>query len=178
MTFEWDEDNPTLRAITTAAVRAVPRQAELRLSCADWAHEKGPTWGLFSYLNKSGAASPGHRFRRSVGNRRRRATPVITSTFENVSDIGVCLGLSLGPPAKPVSGQNREQFRIEGSALLQHALHWHVRASKLREGHFCSDAFVPPRSHSRYLILAASAPTVPSSRPIAAADRRRRWRGV
>ena len=33
---------------------------------------------------------------RSVGNRRRRATPVITSTFENVSDIGVCLGLSLG----------------------------------------------------------------------------------
>ena len=25
----------------------------------------------------------------SVGNRRRRATPLITSTFENVSDIGV-----------------------------------------------------------------------------------------
>src|SRR3954454_6678969 len=36
----------------------------------------------------------------SVENRRRRATPVITSTFENVSDIGTCLGLSLGPPAK------------------------------------------------------------------------------
>src|SRR5580700_10722015 len=36
---------------------------------------------------------------RSVEKRRRRATPVITSTFENVSDIGVCLGLSLGPPA-------------------------------------------------------------------------------
>src|SRR5262249_21064847 len=36
----------------------------------------------------------------SVEKRRRRATPVITSTFENVSDIGVCLGLSLGPPAK------------------------------------------------------------------------------
>src|SRR3954447_12745386 len=35
----------------------------------------------------------------SVEKRRRRATPVITSTFENVSDIGVCLGLSLGPPA-------------------------------------------------------------------------------
>ncbi len=32
--------------------------------------------------------------------RRLRATPVITSTFENVSDIGVCLGSSLGPPAK------------------------------------------------------------------------------
>jgi hypothetical protein len=25
---------------------------------------------------------------------------VITSIFENVSDIGLCLGLSLGPPAK------------------------------------------------------------------------------
>src|SRR5438874_1714029 len=37
---------------------------------------------------------------RSVEKRRRRATPVITSTFENVSDIGVCLGLYLGPPAK------------------------------------------------------------------------------
>src|SRR5437764_4354548 len=37
---------------------------------------------------------------RSVENRRRRATPVMTSTFENVSDIGVCLGLCLGPPAK------------------------------------------------------------------------------
>ena len=37
---------------------------------------------------------------RSVEKRRRRATPVITSTFENVSDIGVCLGLFLGPPAK------------------------------------------------------------------------------
>src|ERR1700738_4253645 len=32
---------------------------------------------------------------RSVEKRRRRAMPVITSTFENVSDIGV----SLGPPA-------------------------------------------------------------------------------
>src|SRR2546423_8660904 len=37
---------------------------------------------------------------RSVEKRRRRATPVITSTFENVSDIGVCPGLCLGPPAK------------------------------------------------------------------------------
>src|SRR5437762_569340 len=37
---------------------------------------------------------------RSVEKRRRRATPVITSTFENVSDIGVCLGLYLGPPAR------------------------------------------------------------------------------
>src|SRR5205085_10985269 len=37
---------------------------------------------------------------RSVQKRRRRATPVMTSIFENVSDIGVCLGLYLGPPAK------------------------------------------------------------------------------
>src|SRR5437660_5574602 len=36
---------------------------------------------------------------RSVEKRRLRATPVITSTLENVSDIGTCLGLSLGPPA-------------------------------------------------------------------------------
>src|SRR6266567_7859499 len=35
---------------------------------------------------------------RSVEKRRLRATPVITSTLENVSDIGTCLGLSLGPP--------------------------------------------------------------------------------
>src|SRR5882762_5527135 len=35
----------------------------------------------------------------SVEKRRLRATPVITSTLENVSDIGTCLGLSLGPPA-------------------------------------------------------------------------------
>src|SRR4051794_28099049 len=34
----------------------------------------------------------------SVEKRRLRATPVITSTFENVSDIGTCLGLFLGPP--------------------------------------------------------------------------------
>src|SRR5881275_2758506 len=37
---------------------------------------------------------------RSVEKRRRRATPVITSTFENVSDIGVRPGQCLGPPAK------------------------------------------------------------------------------
>src|SRR5436305_13723160 len=36
---------------------------------------------------------------RSVEKRRLRATPVITSTLENVSDIGTCLGLSLGPSA-------------------------------------------------------------------------------
>jgi hypothetical protein len=56
---------------------------------------------------------------RSVGNRRRRATPVITSTFENVSDIGVRPDLSLSPPAKTVSGQNRGQFtNLLGSARM------------------------------------------------------------
>src|SRR6478752_3706256 len=35
----------------------------------------------------------------SIVKRRRRAIPVITSTFEKVSDIGVSLGLCLGPPA-------------------------------------------------------------------------------
>src|SRR5205814_1839689 len=49
---------------------------------------------------------------RSVEKRRRRATPVITSTFENVSDIGVCLGLYLGPPAKA------------GVRSKRGALHW------------------------------------------------------
>src|SRR5262249_20559810 len=29
------------------------------------------------------------------------ATPVITSAFDNMSDIGVCLGLSLGPSGYP-----------------------------------------------------------------------------
>ena len=37
----------------------------------------------------------------SVKNRRRRATPVITSTFENVLEISVCPGLSLGTSASP-----------------------------------------------------------------------------
>src|SRR6185437_2212099 len=48
---------------------------------------------------------------KSMENRRRRATPVITSTFENVSDIGVCLGLSLGPPAK--AGVRSKQGAIQ-----------------------------------------------------------------
>src|SRR5438477_12544057 len=62
---------------------------------------------------------------RSVEKRRRRATPVITSTFENVSDIGVCLGLYLGPPAKAgvrskqgaVQDGIRRAFRAAGAVL-------------------------------------------------------------
>lgn len=46
----------------------------------------------------------------SVVKRRRRATPVITSTFEKVEDIGVCLGLRL----KPVSGRNGEHLNPLG----------------------------------------------------------------
>src|SRR4051794_40325269 len=72
---------------------------------------------------------------RSVEKRRRRATPVMTSTFENVSDIGVCLGLYLGPPAK--AGVRSKQgavhsldfldgvdsvVRIEKAAAVQHWL--------------------------------------------------------
>src|SRR5437660_10940222 len=52
---------------------------------------------------------------RSVEKRRRRATPVITSTFENVSDIGVCLGLYLGPPAK--AGVRSKRGALQCGAL-------------------------------------------------------------
>src|SRR6266576_563949 len=58
---------------------------------------------------------------RSVEKRRRRATPVMTSTFENVSDIGVRLGLyprqlerlleDLVLHGLAVSGRNGVQFR-------------------------------------------------------------------
>jgi hypothetical protein len=58
---------------------------------------------------------------RSVEKRRRRATPVITSTFENVSDIGVCLGLSLGPPA------------IAGVRSKRGAVHPHMKPTHLYE---------------------------------------------
>src|ERR1700733_6635740 len=60
---------------------------------------------------------------RSMENRRRWATPVITSTFENASDIGVCLGLSLGPPAiagvrsKRGAVQDRRRGAVQNWAL-------------------------------------------------------------
>src|SRR5436305_5288435 len=53
---------------------------------------------------------------RSVEKRRRRATPVMTSTFENVSDIGVCLGLYLGPPAKAGVRSKRGAVHLDSSA--------------------------------------------------------------
>src|SRR5439155_15737411 len=49
---------------------------------------------------------------RSVEKRRLRATPVITSTLENVSDIGTCLGLSLGPPASAGVRSKRGALQI------------------------------------------------------------------
>src|SRR5580700_3513869 len=57
---------------------------------------------------------------RSVEKRRRRATPVITSTFENVSDIGVCLGLSLGPPAIAGVRSKRGAVQELPSSALEH----------------------------------------------------------
>src|ERR1700761_9791281 len=51
----------------------------------------------------------------SVVNRRRRATPVMTSTFENVSDIGVCLGLCLAPPAN--AGVRSKRGAVHGSCF-------------------------------------------------------------
>src|SRR5213075_702216 len=58
---------------------------------------------------------------RSVEKRRRRATPVMTSTFENVSDIGVCLGLYLGPPAK--AGVRSKQGAVhQHPAILEHEI--------------------------------------------------------
>src|SRR5271168_3035654 len=53
---------------------------------------------------------------RSVEKRRRRATPVITSTFENVSDIGVYLGLCLGPPAS--AGVRSKQGAVHTLTVL------------------------------------------------------------
>ncbi|MGY4230224.1 hypothetical protein ACVMIH_007585 [Bradyrhizobium sp. USDA 4503] len=58
----------------------------------------------------------------SVVNRRRRATPVMTSTFENVSDIGVCLGLGLAPPANAGVRSKRGQFTVR-VFIGSHSLH-------------------------------------------------------
>src|ERR1700731_332404 len=52
----------------------------------------------------------------SVVNRLRRATPVMTSTFENVSDIGLCLGLCLAPPAN--AGVRSKRGAVQGSKLM------------------------------------------------------------
>jgi hypothetical protein len=48
-----------------------------------------------------------------------RATPVITSTFENVSDIGACLGLSLGPPA--IAGVRVKRVQFSEDLAIEHS---------------------------------------------------------
>lgn len=55
----------------------------------------------------------------SVVKRRRRATPVMISTLENVSDIGIAPGLSLGPPAKAGVRSNGEHFTPRCAALCR-----------------------------------------------------------
>src|SRR5947208_14804808 len=56
---------------------------------------------------------------RSVEKRRLRATPLITSTLENVSDIGTCLGLSLGPPAS--AGVRSKRGALHAPARVLHS---------------------------------------------------------
>src|SRR5271168_4161120 len=68
---------------------------------------------------------------RSVEKRRRRATPVITSTFENVSDIGVCLGLSLGPPA--IAGVRSKRGAVQESTAKLRRTSNHIMISN-RDG--------------------------------------------
>src|SRR5690242_13341944 len=53
----------------------------------------------------------------SVVNRRRRATPVMTSTRENVSDIGIVPGLCLGPPAR--AGVRSKRGAVQDSLFKQ-----------------------------------------------------------
>ena len=52
---------------------------------------------------------------------------MITSTFENVSDIGVCLGLSLGPPA--IAGVRSKQGAVHLWLLCTGRSRWIVEAS-------------------------------------------------
>src|SRR5437016_14488208 len=80
---------------------------------------------------------------RSVEKRRRRAQPVMTSTFENVSDIGVCLGLYLGPPAK--AGVRSKQ------GAVQHATN--TEPAKRALPHYSSaDLSVRNFTHGPFLI--------------------------
>src|SRR5207237_2602970 len=77
---------------------------------------------------------------RSVEKRRLRATPVITSTLENVSDIGLCLGLSLGPPASAGVRSKRGALHIpSGVCRVAHrGLHQfrHRALSRCDDSHY------------------------------------------
>jgi hypothetical protein len=55
----------------------------------------------------------------SVVKRRRRATPVMTSTRENVSDIGIAPGLSPGPAVRAGVRSTEVQFSHGSSELRQ-----------------------------------------------------------
>src|SRR5215471_10306219 len=70
---------------------------------------------------------------RSVAKRRRRATPVITSTFENVSDIGVWLGLSLGPPAIAGVRSKRGALHHASNAAAHHRIGVRLGQHRARE---------------------------------------------
>jgi len=63
-----------------------------------------------------------------VENRRRRAMPVITSTFENASDIGASPGLCLGPPAKTGVRSKRGAVQLTTSGLMKCSLKIHQPA--------------------------------------------------
>src|ERR1700704_2609431 len=79
----------------------------------------------------------------SVEKRRLRATPLITSTFENVSDIGVFLGLSLGPPASAGVRSKRgalhatkpqQGLRVGGESSRGDSYRGHVSGRSLSSG--------------------------------------------
>src|SRR5262249_30531899 len=77
----------------------------------------------------------------SVEKRRLQATPVITSTFENASDIGVSLGLCLGPPA--IARVRSKRGALQGVTPLQVMLQ--VMREHLREAEklpaYCREAW-------------------------------------
>jgi hypothetical protein len=53
-----------------------------------------------------------------AGKSGRRASPVMTSTRQNVSDIAILPDLCLGPPARAGVGQNGEQFERRALPLV------------------------------------------------------------
>src|SRR5262249_49270147 len=94
----------------------------------------------------------------SVEKRRLRATPVITSTFENASDIGVSLGLCLGPPAIARVRSKRGALQAATSARLLYEKSFALGISAAIVAILVFDAAINlPRSHlfSAFLLCAA-----------------------
>src|SRR6185436_18677419 len=77
----------------------------------------------------------------SVVNRRRRATPVITSTFENVSDIGVCLGLRLAPPAN--TGVRSKRGAVQTALVGAWHAYWHTHIAPQESGVISNGYYFP-----------------------------------